>query len=143
MLVEDLLHLSPLRLITAHPKSPIDEAAERMARFNVGLVVIMDDDDHIAGVLSERDIVSGVAEQGPSALDDQVAAHMSRDVVSCQPDDTLAHLMQVMTDRRIRHLPVLEDGKLAGIISIGDVVKRRMDEVEKEADEMRHMIGGG
>ena len=143
MYVSAILKSKGSSVHTIAPEASLADAARQMTQTKVGALVVSADGNTIDGILSERDIVASTAEQGPGALDDRIAAHMSRDVVTCKLDDTLAHLMQVMTVRRIRHLPVVEDDKLIGIVSIGDVVKNRMEEIEKEADEMRHMISGG
>ncbi len=94
----------------------------------------------MAGILSERDIVHALAERGIALLELPVAALMTRHVFTCKPSDAIAGLMAEMTERRIRHLPVLEDGRLVGIVSIGDVVKNRLDEVEDEASSLRQFI---
>jgi CBS domain-containing protein len=108
----------------------------------VGAVVVLDGET-IAGIVSERDIVRTVAERGELALKLPVAEIMTRKLEVCTPSDTVLALMNKMTDRRIRHLPVVVDGKLAGIVSIGDVVKQRIAEAEYEAAEMKRYIATG
>ena len=101
----------------------------------------MADDDHsIDGVLSERDIVHAMAENGANALELPVTAVMTRKVITCSEESSVVDLMGVMTEHRIRHLPVLRDGRLAGIVSIGDLVKHRLDELENESATMRDYI---
>ena len=92
------------------------------------------------GILSERDIVNAVADAGAEAIDAPVADFMSRDMIACSMDDTTDRLMEVMTEKRVRHLPVLENGKLAGLVSIGDVVKQRIEEISFEAEQMKMFI---
>ena len=121
MLVEDLLHYSPLRLISAAPESLISDAVERMAQFNIGLVVVMDDDHKIAGVLSERDIVKGLADK-ETAIDEAIVADlMTKDVVKVSPTDTLVDAVLAMNTHGIRHLLVVQAEKPVGVLSIRDL----------------------
>lgn len=106
----------------------------------VGAMVIIDSREAVVGILSERDIVRGVAERGAAALDQTVESVMSRDVVTASPADGLDELMARMTDRRVRHLPVVADGRLVGIVSIGDLVKAKIAETEAEARDLRAYI---
>ena len=123
MLVEDLLHYSPLRLISAAPESLISDAVERMAQFNIGLVVVMDDDHKIAGVLSERDIVKGLADK-ETAIDEAIVADlMTKDVVKVSPTDTLVDAVLAMNTHGIRHLLVVQAKKPVGVLSIRDVLR--------------------
>ena len=101
------------------------------------------DNAHLEGILSERDIVEAIASKGAAALAMPASALMSREVVTCSPKDHIADLMAVMTEKHIRHLPVLVEGGLAGIISIGDVVKCRVQEVESEAEALRAYVTQG
>jgi len=106
----------------------------------IGAVVITGVDKRIAGIVSERDIIRVVGEDGPEAMRRPVAEVMTRHVVTCREQDTIDQIMALMTTRRIRHLPVVEAGRLVGIVSIGDVVKHRVAEVELEAMAMRDYI---
>ena len=103
-------------------------------------MVVVEGDGTVCGIISERDIVREVADHGVSVLDEPVSACMTRKVVSCGENDTIHHVMTVMTRHRFRHMPVVASGRLAGIISIGDVVKRRMDQMERDAEELRNYI---
>ena len=125
---------------TVDADATVAEAVARLAQRRIGAVVVKGVDGRIAGILSERDIIRVLAEEGPDALERPVADLMTRNVVTCREADTIDEIMALMTARRIRHLPVVEGGKLAGIISIGDVVKHRVAEVELEAMAMRDYI---
>lgn len=120
----------------------LKHAAELLSRHRIGAVVIMKD-DAVAGILSERDIVTAVAAEGPAALEERVDTAMTSNVVTCTPEDSAEQLMDVMTGRRFRHLPVVDNGRLAGIISIGDVVKHRFAEKEMETEALRTYIAQG
>ncbi len=119
------------------------QAAKLLQQKNVGALVVLGDQNELTGILSERDIVRMLGECGPECLDQPVSKFMSADVFTCVPSDTVSALMSLMTERRVRHLPVLEDGKLAGIVSIGDVVKWRIVEAESRAQALREYIATG
>jgi CBS domain-containing protein len=140
MYVSALLENKGANVITAAPNTTIDKAVALLAENKIGVLVISADGKSVDGILSERDIVRALAEQGNDIGNADAATLMSRDVVSCAPGDTIESLMGLMTERRIRHLPVLENGKLAGIVSIGDIVKHRLAEIESEADALRQHV---
>ncbi len=119
------------------PESTVAEAARLITDHRIGAVVVVDVKDKVIGILSERDIVRGAAAEGAAALDLSVSDLMSSNVVSCSPDDDVKSVMQVMTLRRIRHLPVMEGDALTGIVSIGDLVKARLDEQAIEVGVLR------
>ena len=123
--------------------SNVAEALKVLQQKRIGAVVVADDDTSVDGVLSERDIVRGLVEHGAEALDFPVTTLMTSDVITCSEDRTVDELLRDMTEHRIRHLPVLRDGHLAGIVSIGDLVKCRLDELEGERDAMRDYIATG
>ncbi len=110
----------------------VGDALEALARHDVGALVVSPDGRSLGGILSERDVVRHLHHSGPGVLDHPVSSIMSSDVRTCGPDDTIDDLMDIMTSHRIRHLPVVVDDALAGIISIGDVVKARLAELEDE-----------
>ena len=134
----------PVSSIMSWPVATIDhdatlqEAAEALAADDIGALVVLREGG-LAGIISERDVVRGLAERGPRILDMQVSELMTRDVVSCAPRDTVKQVMAEMTRRRIRHLPVIAEGVLCGIVSIGDVVKNRLDEMETETNVLREV----
>ncbi len=105
-----------------------------------GAVLVTDDAADVVGVLSERDIVHGLAEVGPGILEQTARSLMTSPVVTCRPTDSVPEVMTLITHRRIRHVPVVQDGELLGIVSIGDLVKRRIEEVEREADALKSYI---
>ncbi|MEO0542584.1 MAG: CBS domain-containing protein [Pseudomonadota bacterium] len=118
----------------------IMDAISALRENKVGALVVSDDGQSIDGILSERDIVRGVAERGAACLDAKVADLMTRDVITCSEDATVSDLMELMTKGRFRHLPVVRGNALVGIVSIGDIVKRRIADVEREAEEIRSYI---
>ncbi len=128
---------------TVGPDASVMDVAARLSARRIGAVVVTDKDGGLAGIISERDIMRVIGKHGASALDLPVVDVMTRAVMTCREADTIDQLMSVMTEGRFRHLPVLENGKLAGIISIGDVVKHRVAEVEMEATLMRDYITAG
>ncbi len=140
MNVEAILKGKGRAVATVAPEASIADAVALLRKKGIGALVVSRDGSDVAGILSERDIVHALAERGARMLELQVSALMTRHVFTCEPGDKIAELMAQMTERRIRHLPVVEDGKLAGIVSIGDVVKNRVDEVEEEASSLRQFI---
>ncbi len=121
----------------------IAEAAERMAARNIGSVVVTSGDGTLAGLLSERDIVREIAASGPTALELQVSVAMSRDVETCHPTTGTDELMRVMTERRVRHVPVVDgEWQLVGLVSIGDVVKWQLEELSTEAAQLQAYVRG-
>ncbi len=127
-------------VVTVAPTATLSEAAKTLAELRIGALLVLDARRHVQGIVSERDIVACLAAHGNEALKMQVHQVMSADVVTCTSNDTLEQLMTVMTDRRIRHLPVVDSGGLTGIISIGDVVKLRLSEVSDEAKALSDYI---
>jgi CBS domain-containing protein len=143
MNVASILKGKGANIITASPDDFVSDIAGLLAKKRIGAVLIVDDQDHLAGVVSERDIVRGLAASGNGCLQQKASELMTANVITCEPSDTINDVMSLMTAKRIRHLPVLTDGALTGFISIGDVVKNRMDEVEREAAAMRDYIATG
>lgn len=142
MLVETILKEKGADVVSVAPAMTVAEAARILSARRIGSVLVRNDDGGIAGILSERDIVRGIAEQGAASLSLPVSDLMTRDVVFASPADTLDSVLAVMTERRFRHLPVLDQGRLVGLISIGDVVKRKIEEVTKEAEGLRAFVQG-
>jgi CBS domain-containing protein len=142
MNVEAILRSKGDRVVTIALRATIAVAVATLRREGVGALVASEDGVTVDGVLSERDIVQGLANLGTALLDDKVETLMTRRVFTCTPRDSIADLAAEMTQRRIRHIPVLRDGALAGIVSIGDVVKARLDEMEYETSSLRSFIAG-
>src|SRR5437763_11853120 len=130
MTVKAILSRKGGDVVTIAPTASLSAAVKLLAERRIGAIVITGPEDRVAGILSERDIVRMLAERGPAALDDNVAAVMTRKVTTCTEADTVAFIMERMTEGKFRHLPVVEQGKLVGVISIGDVVKFRVGEIE-------------
>ena len=143
MNVETILRDKGDWVATIRPDATIAEAVEMLNRERVGALVVSEVGGEVAGVLSERDIVRALGRFGEDLLSRPVDEIMTRNVITCEPGDTVGELMSEMTNRRIRHLPVVVEGRLRGIVSIGDVVKNRLDEVEFEANSLRSFIAGG
>jgi CBS domain-containing protein len=142
MLVAEILKDKGEAVYSIRPDMRLAEACGELDRLRVGALIVCDA-DRVVGVLSERDVVRGVAQGGAGALDKPVSDYMTADVVFAEPGETVAILMGRMTDRRIRHLPVLRDARLAGVISIGDVVKCQIAEATREAESLRTYIAAG
>ncbi len=140
MNVEHILAFKGNEVISVRIDDTVGRAAEILSSNRIGAILIRDDDGLVEGVLSERDIVRGMAQMGTGCMEAPVAELMTRDVIHCRPEDDINTIMAVMTERRIRHLPVMGGGQLLGIISIGDVVKYRIEEIETEAAAMRQYI---
>ena len=122
-------------VITISPDAGVRELLAQMAEHNVGALIVSSDGETIAGIVSERDVVRHLHHDG-TVVNNTVGAIMTEVVETTTPDSTLDELMEVMTNRRIRHVPVVEDGKLVGIVSIGDVVKHKMSQLEFERDQL-------
>ncbi len=136
MKVEGILRSKGKNVVTANPSATVGSIVQRLHQERIGAIVVAEN-GRVLGMISERDVIRGLAERGPAILDRQVADLMTRPVHSCSHDDSVKHLMSEMTRKRIRHLPVIDDGVLCGIVSIGDVVKNRLDEVEMESNVLR------
>jgi CBS domain-containing protein len=119
------------------PDRTIAEAVGLLIKHGIGAVLVLDGTGNIHGILSERDIVNGLTRHGADILTQRVDALMTRDIQRCSPHDTIAEVMGVMTERRTRHLIVMEDGKLAGLVSIGDAVKQRLIDMDLEVETLR------
>lgn len=125
---------------TVSPNDKLSAAVAKLAERRIGAVVVTNGDRKIAGILSERDIVRVLGKHGSAALDQTVREVMTAKVKTCNETHTINQVMEIMTQGRFRHLPVEKNGQLDGIISIGDVVKKRIEEVEREAEEIKQYI---
>ena len=142
MNVETILRTKGSAVATIRPDETVGAAVQQLIDRNIGALVVSKDGHSVDGIISERDIVHGLAEHGAALLSLNVAEMMTRRVVTCDLSDSVDQLMAEMTNRRLRHFPVVQDGRLRGIVSIGDVVKNRLDEVEYEARSLRSFIAG-
>lgn len=140
MTVRAILEAKGRDVVTMRPDQSLADAAGLMAERRIGAVVVVRGDGRIAGILSERDVVRALAEGGAAALRQAVSVAMTVGVRVCHETNTVNEVMGMMTQGRFRHLPVETDGRLVGIVSIGDVVKRRIEDVEREADQIREYI---
>lgn len=127
-------------LVTIAPDATLSEAVASLAEHRIGAIVAVNDGGHLVGILSERDVVRILAEKGPDVLSDPVSSVMTRAVVTCTEEESIPVIMERMTRGRFRHVPVVDRGRLLGIISIGDVVKHRVEEMERESAELRDYI---
>jgi CBS domain-containing protein len=140
MKINDVIKAKPShQVVTIGPDATVRELIALLAEHNVGALVVSDDGERVTGIVSERDVVRRLGSD-PAVLDALVGDIMTVDVQTCSGDDHLTDLMKTMTELRIRHLPVVADGRLTGIISIGDVVKHRIDELEFERDQLDHYV---
>jgi len=136
VLVDHILERKGREVATIEPHASVGDALRRLKAHNVGALVVSPDGASVAGIVSERDVVRHLADAGPGLLDRPVAEIMGTDVHTCTGTDTCDQLMHQMTEHRIRHLPVVDGGRLQGIVSIGDVVKTRVDELEREQSQL-------
>ncbi|ODR94817.1 hypothetical protein AUC69_03130 [Methyloceanibacter superfactus] len=143
MNVAAILKLKGREVFTAAPDTPLQEIAKLLGRHRIGCIVIAAEDGKVIGIVSERDIVREIARAGASVLDEPVEVCMTKAVVSCRESDTMDQLMGEMTAHRFRHMPVVDRGRLTGLVSIGDVVRMRIAEAEMEAAAMREYIATG
>ncbi len=139
MSVAQILKEKGNNIISVEETATVSEALAVLKQHRIGAVMVMNEGS-VCGVLSERDVVRALPDKGAALLDEPVQMLMTRDVVYCSGNDSLESIMEMMTENRIRHLPVQENGKLAGIITIGDVVKHRIAETEHEAEALKSYI---
>lgn len=140
MKVSALLDQKGRTVHTTNVGTSVADAAKMLVECRIGALLVVDDKEQAVGILSERDIVSGMAAQGGDLTSVTVGALMTTDVIRCGPDDSVVQLMAKMTERRVRHLPVYDGDELVGIVSIGDAVKNRIQEIEAEAAALREYI---
>ena len=140
MNVREILSVKGRDVVTIEPNANLATAAKVLAERRIGAVVVTGPEERIVGILSERDIVALLAKRGIDALETKVSEVMTRKVTTCNPSDTISSIMERMTAGKFRHVPVVEQGRLAGIVSIGDVVKHRLMEMEHEQAALRDYI---
>lgn len=140
MYVRDILATKGHAVVTSQAGDAISDFAQRLVDHGIGATVVVDANNDVIGVISERDVVEAIAVHGPQCLEMTVGDLMTGEVITCSPNASIDEVMGMMTESRIRHLPILENGRLMGIVSIGDAVKNRIAEVEREADQLREYI---
>jgi CBS domain-containing protein len=147
MRISDVLRGKGRDVATIGPTATVGDLVAALGEHNIGAAVVVEgggtEDRAVVGIVSERDVVRRLLDRGGELLSATVGEIMTRDVLTCSPDDTVDHLAEVMTERRIRHMPVLADGRLVGIVSIGDVVKTRMEELETSQEQLQAYIAHG
>ena len=142
MSVRSILRTKGQRVVTVTQAETIRGVVATLSREKIGVVVVSDDGTAVAGILSERDIVKGLAEHGAKLLDLTARDLMTRSFTAANLDMPILHVLDTMTQGRFRHMPVVDNGKLAGLVSIGDAVKARLDALESEAEHLKEYIGG-
>ena len=143
MFVSDILTQKGGLVFTVTPGATVSQIAQQLSTRRVGSVLVMSGNDEVAGIVSERDLVRAMSLHGAAALDLEARHIMTRDVVSCDPDDSIDRIMEIMTRGRFRHVPVVRHGELLGVISIGDVVKARLEETRHETEALKAYIVAG
>jgi len=140
MKIGDVLGAKPSQdVVTIAPDAGVRDLLALLAEHNVGALIVSADGESVDGIVSERDVVRHLHHDG-TVVNNTVAAIMTGDVETCERDASLDDLMKIMTDRRIRHVPVVADGRLVGIVSIGDIVKHRIDQLQFERDQLDHYV---
>lgn len=149
MQISDVLRYKGDEVVTTTAQTPVRELLRLLAEHRIGAVVVVDGDPgsgaapgNVSGIVSERDVVRRLHDRGVDLLDAAVGEIMTSTVISCTPHDSLDSIATTMTERRVRHMPVLEEGRLAGIVSIGDVVSARMRQLEQDRDQLQQYITG-
>jgi len=140
MIVKAILSAKGGDVISIDPTATLDTAVKTLAEHKIGALLVLGTDRRVIGILSERDIVRALAERGAGVLSEPLAQVMTRKVVTCSQSDTVGVLMERMTTGKFRHLPVIEDEQVIGVVSIGDVVKHRLQEIEQESAALRDYI---
>ncbi len=142
MSVADILAAKGNEVISVAEPSTLHEVTTVLAKHKIGAVIVLEDNGDVCGIASERDIVRQIAANGPEALGDRIDSCMTRNVIFCEKRDSIDTILEKMTKGRFRHLPVMEDGSLVGFISIGDVVKLKIAQTERDAEELKRYIAG-
>jgi CBS domain-containing protein len=141
MIVRNIIDTKAIRqIVTAKPTDTVKSAVEVLTKHRIGAVIVSRDGAIVDGILSERDIVRALGTQGAECMKAQVQDLMTSSVIGCHPEDTVNSVMEKMTDGRFRHMPVIEDNRMIGVISIGDAVKARISEIQQENSALTGMI---
>ena len=143
MNIAQILKTKGRAVATVRPDADLGEVINKLAQKRIGAIVVVSEKGDVAGIISERDIIRCLAEQGETSLEQPVSKAMTTSVISCQETSTIDEIMELMTQGRFRHVPVIEDGALVGIVSIGDIVKNHIAEVEMEVTAMRGYFATG
>ncbi len=143
MFVSDILSRKGGLVYTVTPGTSVGQISQQLSTRRIGSVLVLDVESALAGIVSERDLVRAFASHGAAAMELEARSIMTREVVTCDPDDSIDHVMQQMTRGRFRHLPVVRHGELLGLVSIGDVVKARLEEAHHETEALRAYIVAG
>ncbi|MBB5157631.1 CBS domain-containing protein [Saccharopolyspora phatthalungensis] len=143
MRIADILRNKGSEVATISATRSVFDLMAALADYNIGAMVVTDASGGIVGIVSERDVVRGLNDHGPDVLRDSVSRIMTSDVVTCGPEDSVESLTVVMTERRIRHIPVVSEGSMVGIVSIGDMVKSRIRQLEEEQEQLEAYITNG
>ncbi len=139
MRIRDILRVKGSDVATISPDETVAKLVELLAQHRIGAMVVSSDGEQVIGIVSERDIVRALV-RGPEVLSQKVSDLMTAEVVTCEPDVELEEMVQTMTSKRFRHVPVMVEGSLSGIVSIGDIVKSRLDELQHERDHLQSYI---
>ena len=143
MFVSDILAQKGALVFTVSPGTSVTQVVQHLSTRRIGSVLVVDTSNSISGIVSERDLVRAMATHGAKAMDLEASHVMTREVVTCDPDDSIDQVMQTMTSGRFRHLPVVRHGELLGLVSIGDVVKARLEETKHETEALKAYIVAG
>ncbi len=143
MFVSDILSQKGGSVFTVSPETSVAQVSQQLSVRRIGSVLVLDGEGGVAGIVSERDLVRALASHGAKALELEARQVMTRDVVTCDPDESIDNVMEIMTRGRFRHLPVVRRGELLGLVSIGDVVKSRLEETRHEAEALKAYISAG
>lgn len=140
MKVSDILGHKGNNVVTVRSDDTIDTFVHKLNLERIGAAIVSDDGSSVEGIISERDVARGLAEYRKELLAMPVSKLMTRSVLTCSPEDSVKDVMELMTQRRVRHLPVMAEGKLAGVVSIGDVVKNRLEDMQMETNVLRDYV---
>jgi CBS domain-containing protein len=143
MFVSDILLQKGGLVFTVTPGTSVAQLSQQLSTRRIGSVLVLDGEGAVAGIVSERDLVRALASHGAKAMELEARQVMTRDVITCDPDDSIDQVMQTMTSGRFRHLPVVRHGELLGLVSIGDVVKARLEETKHETEALKAYIVAG
>jgi CBS domain-containing protein len=143
MFVSDILAQKGGLVFSVTPGTSVAQLSQQLSTRRIGSMLVLDGEDAVAGIVSERDLVRALASHGAKAMELEARQVMTRDVVTCDPDDSIDEVMQTMTSGRFRHLPVVRHGELLGLVSIGDVVKARLEETKHETEALKAYIVAG